>query len=286
MRKSQRRFGIEFEFYVPCKCRGCNLAPEPFARHMDQDEMQLALAGVLEPVIRNLGGSFISTGYDHSHGEVWHLKTDSSCGLELASPVLTWEDWTAVEEILGVLNHRGAEVNNACGMHVHHEVSDFTEVHLRRLLMLWAAYEKGLAGFVDPSRVNNRFCQSLSSQSTEFNRLVTQLIPLSRMRMFVQALGKYRTLNCMNWWRNGTVEVRLYQGTLDPKATGFWVALTQQFVELAKSERDFSEMENLFSDNQLGQIQRLIKKLTASGNTELVSEIRQAAKTAYPLLEV
>lgn len=254
---STRRFGLEVEF-----------AADP--------ESQSFFARVLERVLNRWTEPFVSSGYDHSDGSFWHLKTDSSCGLELATPALTWEKWPIFEEVLEVLELHDAIIDERCGIHVHHDLGDFTEMELRRLVLLWAAHEQAITLLVAPDRENNRYCQSVVTDVYgEIKELMEAMIPLSRMSHCLRSLGKYRTLNCSNWWRNGTVEVRLHHGSLDAEALKFWTLFTQRVVEIGKVERDLqglTEVWKLTGATQLLKLQERLKRYKADDWDEYLSE--------------
>lgn len=257
-----QRFGIELEF-------------NPNGRRQDY------YAAAILRALNNDFQRFISTGYSHSHGDVWHLKTDSSCGLELASPALTWDKWEEVERVLQALREAGAVATPQCGLHVHHEVSDYTEVHLRRLLLIWAALENAIFSTVKPDRYRNSYCRPIAASADSFGQLLDALVPLSNMFPLVTHLGKYRSLNCLNWWNHGTVEVRLHHGTLQPTAIRFWVSFTQEVIALAQSMEDLDDLETVYGQAasvQLTALKAAIKD--TSGILDKVVAIRQPAVLA------
>lgn len=269
---SSRQFGIEMEF-----------APNG----VTQDEYANALVRALQ----NVPGAsrVVSTGYDHSNGTFWHLKTDSSCGLELASPILTMDRWPEVEVVLRTLRETGARITAQCGFHVHHNVSEFQSVHIRRLLLLWAAFEKTAFAMVKTDRASNRFCMALvGDQFSTFEDLRDNLVPAEMIQHTVNQLGRYRSLNCTNWWRNGTVEVRSHHGTLLTEAIKFWVLTTQQIVELALVERDYSELEEIFAETVGSQLKILKGKMEKhKGKTDLSAALDAVIKRRNPkFLEV
>lgn len=228
---SDRTFGLEFEFI-----------PAPHMQQADYGEAMIrALRGVPGAARVDI------TGYQHSDGSSWNIKTDSSCGLEVASPALTWSRWPEVTTVLKALTDNGAIVNYRCGVHVHHEARDLHATGLRRLLLLWMAYEQVLLAAVRGGRGENRYCESFTRTfDGNFDDFKRRLTPLSNVRTAVNSIGRYKALNATQWWNTGRVEVRLHHGTLLPGTIKFWTMLTQQMIEFAKITRSYTDMEAAF----------------------------------------
>jgi hypothetical protein len=221
------------------------------------------------------------TGYRHSDGGVWDLKPDSSCGFELASPALTWAEWPQMDAVLRSLYKAGARIDVRCGFHVHHEAADLRATGLRRLLLLWMAYEKVLMASVRDSRKGNRYCDTFTNaMGGDFERFKAQLSPLSNMRQVIADLGRYRALNATGWWNHGRIEVRLHHGTLHPGAIKFWTLMTQQMIEFAKTTRSYQAMEEAFGAEFATQVDQFKMSLTATRRHPEVAELPLALDRA------
>ena len=53
---------------------------------------------------------------------------------EIVSPILTYEDLPDLQEIVRQLRHKGAFVNDQCGIHIHVDASRYTPQTLRNLV--------------------------------------------------------------------------------------------------------------------------------------------------------
>lgn len=248
---NDRRFGLEFEFPVP------RTNSDPYNW----------VGKNLRAVVDNVE----VTDYQHSDGSYWNLKPDSSCGMELASPALTWEDWDDVEAVLMALNAMNIRVNVNCGLHVHHDLSDLTVVQLRRLVVLWVTFEEILFNLVDETRKHNRYCipYKNSLQHQTWKTLVDPMRDVVELQDFlVNMIGRYRSLNCSGWWQHGRVEMRLHEGTLDPNVTKFWVFLTQRMVDIAQNYLDYKALETAYDTRGLDGLEQLFKQMIGSNLPE------------------
>lgn len=241
-----RTFGLEFEFL-----------PNGYS----QEHYGEAIREALRPFGK--AGQVVVRGYAHSDGALWDLKTDSSCGYELATPALTWDNWPEVEAVLLALQAAGARIDRRCGLHVHHMANDLRATGLRRLILLWAAYERVLLAVVKPERSSNHYCRTVEEQYGSWQGLKEAMTPIGNLDAVVQDMGRYRALNATGWWQHGRIEIRLHHGTLLPGAVRFWTLLTQQMVEFAKYTRSYTEMEGAFRNEFKLQLEQFKGALLA-----------------------
>lgn len=214
---SARRFGLEFELLN-------THSVEYYGRR-------------LTPIITEFGGRLlVSAEYRHSDGRQWELKRDGSCGWEVVTPAISWKQWSQVESVLAALRASDAEVDDRCGLHVHHEIRDFKPGQVRSLLLLWMLFEDMMYCAVDPSRMGNEFCQSVRNHAQDISAFLWQTRTRNYFENFCNdMLGHHSVLNCSRYWQLGLVEFRLHHGSLDAQQTRWWVMLTQGMVELART---------------------------------------------------
>jgi len=165
-------------------------------------------------------------------GSTWDFKRDSSCGLEVTSPALTWERAWHIDVIAGACYAAGCRTNERCGLHVHHAISGVTEKQLRRIFLAWGAFEPILMGVVTTNRRHNSYCYGLVNNAGSWTALKRQVTPVTRFPSYAQG-NRYRSLNLSHWWRTGRVEVRLHHGTLRGTDIRAWILLTQEFIHAA-----------------------------------------------------
>lgn len=263
---SSRHFGLEFEF----------LQTRP------QDEFAQALGRAARSLSTlNPSFPFHDGGYRHSEGNSWDLKTDSSCGLEFCTPALSMEQWPMVDHMLAALRASGARVDRRCGLHVHHQCSDLSPSSLRRLMLLWMAYEDVLFGLVEPARYGNSYCQPYKEYYTTWEDMKNSLIPLRNLETEVENTGKYRALNVSGWWRHGRVEVRIHHGTLDAGLAKFWTLLTQRMVEVAVLTRNYKEMEDAFREDFQEKAEHFQRMLNHTPLAKLVNKVLKLKTPTY-----
>lgn len=229
-----RRFGVEIEL-IRQRVDGSDLT-----KGMMRSAIAQSLAALQLPGERLCPRD----GYYHSDGTTWDVKTDSSCGWEIASPVLLLDDEGKCQELREVcqrLQAKGAQVNRTCGLHVHIETRNMTWLQFRRLIRLWARYEPFLFSLVPPSRRQNHYCRSIYSQQWGVENGSTA--PAVRATCTSDTDRTIRTnggqcsargaLNLAHYWHSSRIEVRLHQGTVSALKIEKWVMLLMALVERA-----------------------------------------------------
>jgi hypothetical protein len=191
--------------------------------------------------------------YYHSNGRTWDVKTDSSCGGEIASPAIRLDATghnSELKTVCELLGASGAAVTAQCGLHVHVDVSDFTRVQQQRLLSLWLRYEPFFFSMIPRSRRNNHYCAA--TRSTDFFSNTNTAFQYERdamsralransdsgFRRGVQNWSTHRTsaLNITGLWMSGRVEFRLHSGTINYEKIRRWALWLLAMVERAKGE--------------------------------------------------
>ena len=238
---STRRVGIELEFRNITRA-GVSLPNATVAR---------ALATALPPVAGAPRFSNVNS-CRNTTGNAWELKTDGSCGWEVASPPITLDAEGHHDELrraCAAIVSVQPTVDRACGLHVHVECNDFSWRDLQTLLKLWTRYEPFFYEMQPPSRTNNNYCRPWRSeywtpraeQAQRFTQQVLPALAATTEQAFLNALGtsghrtqKYLSLNISRWWRTGTVEFRLAGGTLEYTKIRNWIKLLCALVNRVK----------------------------------------------------
>jgi len=186
-----------------------------------------------------------SNGYTHSNGANWDVKTDGSCGLEVATPAVTLDEEGNSAELKAGIEAVAAlrpQVNRACGLHVWLEVRDFDWQDMKRLLALWARYEAAYFSMLpksrraDPSGNSHDgrtiYCRAMrkvewdGAESMYWGGYKRAIEANSERAFRTAAQGvatKYQALNISQWWRTGRIEFRLHSGTVDYEKVRNWV---------------------------------------------------------------
>lgn len=191
----------------------------------------------------------------------WDFVRDGSCGGEAVSrPMYINEVEKQVTALIRYLNIQNAEVNQTCSVHIHVGTQGLTPYQIVRVLDGWCDFEdvffKAFRPF--PSRVE-RYCSPL--QDTEIGDRLDEYRYYALRRWgspntTYQDLAylwtgspykgpelerekynpyRYRAFNLASLWLLGTIEYRLFNGTLDPikiyNYAKFCYGLTKLFAE-------------------------------------------------------
>ena len=156
------------------------------------------------------------------------VSADNNYSVELVTPILKYEeDIETLQELIRQLRHAGAvsESRLQCGIHIHIGSKYHTPNTLKNLVNLMASKEdliyKSLE--IDPERV--RFCQKVNEELIETinkkkPKTLTELADIWYRGYGVENRGRhyhtsrYHGLNLHSTFTKGTIEFRLFNGTL------------------------------------------------------------------------
>ena len=150
--------------------------------------------------------------YNHHTRDHWKVTTDSSCGYELVSPILTSTTVRTVAPAMRAVTEAGGYVNDQCGFHVHVEVpgdNDKFETGLAVAALYHDAYDL-LVPLLRPSRHDNRYAR-FDDDRDDWLALLTA--------------DRYTAVNLQPIPRQGTIEFRQHHGTLNSRTALGWVYL-------------------------------------------------------------
>jgi len=237
------RFGIEIEFI------------HSDASQYDADLDEYTYGDYADELSEGADVDVVYEDYNHGVRSHWKLTTDSSCGLELVSPPLTWPMRTLIRPVVNALRHSGAVLNQDCGFHVHHEwpwygsESPDMEVRLQRIRGLYRMIERPiLRDLFPPSRWENRFCRYTTAEEGYLFD------------------DRYVDVNFCALGRQSTVEFRQHQGTMNYTKIVAWVELTRMLTHAASVSGDYTDRQRLFS---------VFEKLTTTTHNHLTARCPQ-----------
>jgi hypothetical protein len=228
-----RKFGVEMELNRTTTT-GVATSQRQIA---EQVRAALATVGINRPV--SIGG------YTHSDGTSWDVKTDASCGWELAAPALMLNEQAENDELRAVTNRVALlkpQINRQCGLHVHVEVRDYDWRDMRNLIVLWARYEPYFFELCPPSRRVNSYCPPFrkttwgGQNGGHWTRIEAAMANMSE-REFRQAMmgaTPRGSLNLAHLWQNRRVEFRLAAGTIEYEKVVRWTQLLLSLVARVK----------------------------------------------------
>lgn len=219
-----RRFGIELELNA---FDGKN--------RPDTGTRPAGIGDVAEVVKENCPDLVDVSGWQNTDGnEGWVVKPDSSCGLEVCTPI--YKGWEGLKRVCQVVNafrkDPKIKVDNRCSVHIHIEVADLSVEQQASVIAHWIKCEPVFMDSVPPHRKRNRYCQFMGMIN-----LVQHDTQIDANNL-VRRVGnvKYYSLNTNQMIRNGrkTIEFRIIEGdgVKDPYLIKNWTRLILQFVEM------------------------------------------------------
>lgn len=194
----------------------------------------------LAQILQRAGVQCRYEGYNHRTQSHWKIVTDASIieqngeyGFELVSPPLRGaHGLEEIKKVCKALNEAGCKVNRSCGLHVHHDASDYDVEAFKNLYAIYIRFETAIDELVSESRRGhqNRFCVGFRD-----TRLLETLKNVKCMDELLSDVfpSRYVKLNCQSYVVHGTIEFRQHQGTMDGEKIANWVVLTQMMVDRA-----------------------------------------------------
>lgn len=222
------------------------------------------------------GGAYDTYTASDAKGRTWKAMSDSSIWAqrkvdgqiegatneyrtEVVSPILSYDDIPKLQELVRTLRKAGALVNSSCGIHIHVGAEQFTPKTLRNLVNLMASKEDMIyhALQIDPIR-EGRYCQKTDGTFlAKLNKKQPQTMAEFADIWYIQApfgrnehynCSRYHGLNLHATFTKGTVEFRLFNGTLhagEIKAyIQFCLALAHQSLTQKKASAKKTETDN------------------------------------------
>lgn len=153
------------------------------------------------------------------------LNNDLKC--EVVSPILTYDDMADLQEIVRILRRNGAKssAKKQCGIHIHIGVGNHTIKTLKNLVNYMSSYQDVIykALNIDPCR--ERWCKKLEPMLIDkFNERGLDTMEKGESAWYGKGHenGKnqhynptrYHGLNLHSVFSKGTIEFRLFNGTL------------------------------------------------------------------------
>lgn len=184
-------------------------------------------------------------------GRKWKILRDTSIRTEgdgeqceLVTPILKWDDIETLQEIVWNLRRAGAKVNESCGQHVHVGAAGMTAAMIRNLVNTFASREelfhKALKVSEDRKRryckpVDERFLAELNTRKPEtLDELKKIWYGDDGDHSEHYDYSRYHALNLHATFTKGTVEFRIFNGTLEPIAVAAAIHLSAALVAFAK----------------------------------------------------
>lgn len=229
---TSRTFGIEIEFANPLRISRVQIASK----------------------LRAAGLDVQNQSYNHRVQRCWKLITDSTCGLELVSPVLRGSD--GIEQIkiaMRVLDGLGMKVNRSCGLHIHLGMDDMDAEAIRDMILSYHSNQELIDYLLAPSRRSAHYCRKLTRNDVSRLNRINSLSDVGNT-----GATRYKTVNVHSYNRYGTIEFRQHQGTLDGNKAACWIELLLGLADAARTNGRITRQNT---------IERLLAKAGVSDNS-------------------
>lgn len=257
-----RRFGVEMEFN----------AFDGLSRSKSLNDLPDGIYDVGQKIKTVLNKTVEVTKWQYTNdNKNWHIKPDSSCGMEICSPPDRGQ--RALNNLKKVIDSLSEmpklSSDHRCSFHVHIEIADFSEKQIVYMISRWINFELFFYFLTNPLRWLNQYCIPLGF-SSEFASETSY-----HYGSLLQKLSetKYHSINLYHYAKNKkkTIEFRIMgsEGCSNSEDAINWCKLLLCFVERCKSHEGVGEAR-LFYDNLQSAIRFLNVNEFCKNDCELI----------------
>lgn len=185
--------------------------------------------------ISSIGFDVEPKSWHYTHNNTnWIVKTDSSCGIEICSPV--FDNTDSVIRLLNHLKKEKFKANNSCSFHIHFDFLNNSNQQVASVLSWWVKVEHLIFDCLSKNRKCNSYCKSIGF-SDIFNH---DYVP-SKDIIYSLGKSKYYSANAFHLVRNSrrTLEFRIFNSKefIDsPIDFSYWVLFLNKFIEASISK--------------------------------------------------
>lgn len=189
-------------------------------------------------------------------GSIVHDGTLPAAGFEINTAPAGGDVYIAqVFDICEALEAAGAKVDKNCGLHVHVDARDFNYNDLYKLTKIYTAIEPTLLAMVPANRHSSEYaikCGNIFESKIKKSWSNEKLTHLELKDRIVTAIyntghsafrtnkrgaglgtGRYYALNLHSWFYRGTIECRLFDGTVNKNEIIEWGILWANILDFA-----------------------------------------------------
>lgn len=172
-------------------------------------------------------------------------RTDGGEACEMVTPILRWQDIETLQQIVRELRRGGAKVNESCGLHVHIGASGITAQAVRNLVNNVASHEELLYKALNVHENRKRYCRPTDERFLrELNAKKPATLDELGEIWYQRAAGsfptnhyhesRYTICNIHALFTKGTIEFRIFNGTMHAGEVKTAIQLSCALVALAK----------------------------------------------------
>lgn len=234
--ESNRKFGAEIELNTF----------DGLIKKLDREKGEIPLGSdVVALLVKSATRQNVEIqSWDHNYNnDYWIVKPDSSCGIEVCTPVLKgWHGLKSLIKVAEIFRSKNISADERCSFHVHVNISDLNEQQLGSIIAWYIKCEHVFMDAMPSSRKVNRYCQMLGM--TNLFSTDTPLDPSFLINSISNV--KYYSLNAYHFVKGGgfshhnsrkrTIEFRIGENLMctDGESIKNWIRLLLHFVEVAK----------------------------------------------------
>lgn len=258
MELKEQRFGIEIEMTGITRAQAAEVTAAYFGTESSYIGSYYDTYAALDRQGRQW--KFMSDGSITAERKAGDQRVSASSEYrtEMVSPICSYEDIIPIQEIIRELKKHGAITNKSCGIHVHVDASPFDARTLRNITNIMASKEDLIYKALKVSvarenqychKVEERFLEELNQKKPKTLDGVERIWYGGDSRRYEHYDdSRYHCLNLHSVFQKGTVEFRLFNGTLHAgkiKAyIQFCLAISAQALNQACASRRKTQTTN------------------------------------------
>lgn len=181
-----RRFGVEIEvnsFDMRNRPLGYEIGRMPSGIHEVASVVQLAVKDKV----------YVQKWGNNHNNDTWIVKPDSSCGMEICTPV--FKGMSGVKSICAVVDALGRDgrisADERCSLHVHVDVHDLSTDQIGSIIAWWIKCEYAMSAIFPVGRRKNKYCQFVSTSD-----IVLDIDdPMLSSRDLISMIGEHKYLS-------------------------------------------------------------------------------------------
>lgn len=224
-----RRFGVEIEYN----------SFDKLDRSLGENDLPTGIYQFAKTIKENLKSNVDVAKWHYTNdNKNWVIKPDSSCGLEVCTPVLQGVNGlnslgSAIEALAA---NKKITADERCSFHVHVEISDYSTQDIIGLFRTWICNEIFFYLLTTPKRWLNCYCQPLGFS------FPIEVVENMNLQEIFDLLGnyKYYAINFFHYkkGKRKTVEYRVVgnHACLDPVDAQMWCKLFLIFTHQVKCD--------------------------------------------------
>jgi hypothetical protein len=196
-------------------------------------------------------------------------------GVEFVTKPLGYNAMTrTITTLCNELQRQEVKVNRSCGLHIHASNKRFFSVrYLRHLTNTWIAIEDVLYLTQPSSRLGNSYCKRLLSKYVHNDMFNAK--EAKNIIGCADDWDRYTALNFNALEKHGTLEVRLFAGTVSAEKIKAYLELVRAIYSWVMTEYDEATVKDLFKSTlKDGKSDKVFKLLKLTAKTVKVLETR------------